>query len=267
MKWIASLPMYGFAPAALGAFWSAVSQRLHASGVTDIPNALSTPDTPYLNHWLRNDLLVSQTCGYPLATELKHRVAMLGTFRYRAQGCEGIRCSSQLVVHPRNAAKGLGDFRGMTVAFNSTDSQSGYNSLRAMVAPLAVQGRFFGQSIATGSHLASMQAVLEGRADIAAVDAVTLAGLGAQPDRAIKALVIIGQTAHYPGLPVICANTVPPDVRQAILDAIVAVVQDPAMAPVCAALLMTGFEPIALSDYAICLAMRDQATALGVTEL
>ena len=51
---------------------------------------------------------------------------------------------------PTTRPRALADLRGRRVALNADDSQSGRNALRAAVAPLAHDGRFFGGSILTG---------------------------------------------------------------------------------------------------------------------
>ena len=49
------------------------------------------------------------------------------------------------------------------------------NALRAVIAPLAEGGRFFAEIIETGGHAASLDLVAAGGADVAAIDAVSLA--------------------------------------------------------------------------------------------
>ncbi len=51
------------------------------------------------------------------------------------------------------------------------------NLLRSAVAPLADGKKFFSEISVSGSHRRSAQMVAEGRADLAAIDCVTLAHL------------------------------------------------------------------------------------------
>ena len=81
--------------------------------------------------------ILSQTCGYPYATRLRGRVRLVATPVYRAEGCDGARYRSVLLVRADDRAENLADLRGRRVALNADDSQSGHNALRAAVAPLA----------------------------------------------------------------------------------------------------------------------------------
>lgn len=62
-----------------------------------------------LAHWRQPTLLLSQTCGYPLVTQLPE-VQTVGCFHYAAPGCEGRRYRSLLVVREADSHRMLGDF-------------------------------------------------------------------------------------------------------------------------------------------------------------
>ncbi len=94
-----------------------------------------------LAHWRQPTLLLSQTCGYPLVTQLPE-VQTVGCFHYAAPGCEGRRYRSLLVVREADSHRMLGTF-GRRAVCNAEHSQSGYNVLRKMVAPFSREGRFF----------------------------------------------------------------------------------------------------------------------------
>ena len=101
---------------------------------------------------------------------------MVGAFQYDVPGCTGVFQRSQVVLRADDPSVALADLRGRRVAFNGTDSQSGYNRLRALVAPLARDGHFFGSRLETGAHAESLKSVQDGKADVAAIDCVSLAG-------------------------------------------------------------------------------------------
>jgi ABC-type phosphate/phosphonate transport system substrate-binding protein len=172
-----------------------------------------------------------------------------------------------VVARTEYAGRSLADFRGLRVVFNSDDSQSGYNALRAMVAPLAQRGAFFKASVETGGHRLSVNAVREGRADLAAIDGVTWALLQKHDAPATQGLSIIGHSAPYPGLPLISAfNT---DARElvALQTALRDLVQNPDAQEAMDALLIKGFECPALSIYQRCLDMEHSALAHGYPTL
>lgn len=261
-----ALPMYLSKRQAVLSLWDVLRTRLLQAGCGVLPPALDWPDD-LLAHWRDPQLLLSQTCGYPLTHALAGAVQLLGCFHYDAPGCEGMVCRSQLVARTEHTGRTLAEFRGLRAAFNSHDSQSGYNALRAAVAPLAVTGRFFGEVLATGSHAASIAAVQQGRADLAAIDCVTWAGLQRDMPQMLTGVCTIGQTQAYPGLPLVTGRDTSAKEVLALQTALAALVEDPAAATALAALGITGFQTLPIETYQVCIDMRLQSQALGYPEL
>src|SRR5262245_36812262 len=119
---------------ATNALWRGLARHFRQAGLSEVPERLTpNPDLPA--HWLSPDLLFGQTCGYPLRRAVRGRVRVVATPRYAAAGCEGARYCSLLLVQEASGYRALEDLRGARAAFNGTDSQSGYNALRYLVAP------------------------------------------------------------------------------------------------------------------------------------
>ena len=117
-------------------------------GLSDVPDALG-PVTDRQAAWTDPELLLSQTCGFPLIYNLGARAQLVATPVYDVEGCHGPSYSSVILVREGVTAQSLEDLRGCTAAFNGPDSQSGYNCLRFMAAPLSRDGEFFvGQALA-----------------------------------------------------------------------------------------------------------------------
>ncbi|SPK77131.1 conserved protein of unknown function (plasmid) [Cupriavidus taiwanensis] len=179
-QWVAALPMYNVS-ASLRSDWTTLV-GLVADGLAraDSPLALTAVDPgegPDALHafWRRDDVLLSQTCGYPLMHGLARHVRLIGTPQFVLPGCERETYRSAIVVRAWDGPATLSACRGARAACNGPDSHSGMNALRHAVAPLARAHRFFGAVVQTGSHLASLAAVGDGHADVAAIDCVTLA--------------------------------------------------------------------------------------------
>jgi ABC-type phosphate/phosphonate transport system substrate-binding protein len=247
---------------ATDALWSALATALVDHGVP-APAALDRR-ADYASAWREPGLVLSQTCGYPYATELRGRVRLVATPAYRAAGCDGARYCSVLLVRADDPAQVLADLRGRRVALNATDSQSGHNALRAAVAPLATGGRFFAGVVATGSHTASAVTVASGAADLCAIDCVTWAMLDRYEPEHVAALRVIDQTAPAPGLPLITGPAAP---LATIRAAVIAVMAAPDLAAAREALLLEGVEILADSDYDAILAMERQAIQAGYAAL
>ncbi len=200
-----SLAMYDAGGAATAALWDDLRARLEADGIDDVPEDLDVP-ADYEAAWLDPELLLGQTCGYPLRHALDGKVRYVGTPVYETAGTDGPYYRSAIVVRADDEADELAQLAGRRAAYNSLTSQSGYNSFRDLVAPLARDGRFFSAVLETGSHANSLRAVSTDKADVAAIDPVTLALEPAELRNGIK---IIGWTDATPGLPYIsgCASS------------------------------------------------------------
>ena len=263
---IASLPMYHSNMAPVEELWRAIAGRLRVLGVHQVQPTLTWPQD-FSAHWRAPDLLLSQTCGYPLVTQLAGKVQVVGGFHYSAPGCRGVLNRSQLVVRDGDPAKTLADLRGRRVAYNGVNSQSGYNSLRALVAPLARDGKFFDSHLETGAHHTSVMAVRDGLADVASIDCVSLAGFARYKPELVRGVRVLGQSAPYPGLPLITAAGTDVATLAALRSALGQAVRDPALAQVRADLFITGFEPLGFPAWQTCSDMQNAALALGYPAL
>lgn len=257
-----ALPMYAAGSAAAAALWQHIAAQLQSHSLANPPATLAQPQD-LLAHWLDPALLLSQTCGYPFTHALAGRVQLLGAFSYAAPGCDGLRYRSHLVCRQADAGLPLAGFRGRTLAYNSEDSQSGFHSLRALVAPLARKQVFFGHTVATGTHHASVDSVRKGKADIAAIDCVTLALLQRDQPAALQGLQVCGHTASAPGLPLVTALATPPAVVQALRLALHHAMQAEALAETRAALLIRDFAELPASAYAEITQMEERANRAG----
>jgi len=258
--------MYGVDRAAAEAFWRGLAPILREEGVKDVPDALDWPADLY-SHWRRAELLLSQTCGYPLVEGLDAAVRVVGAFRYDAEGADGTGYRSLVVVRADDPAVALDDLRGRAVAYNGTDSHSGTNALRALVAPLSVRGRFFGPAFESGAHRRSLDFVRDGHADVAAIDCVSFALFRRHEPAAVEGLRVLARTDLSPGLPLITARATSGNDLERIRRALERAVLDLGLAEAREALLIAGFERLGRSDYEPIAAMRDAAAAAGYPEL
>lgn len=265
---LASLPMYSLPevrPAA-EAWWRGLAEACRAEGLEDVPMALSWPEDPRTD-WHAEELLLSQTCGYPLMTELQGRVRVVATPCYMAEGCSGPFYSSVLVVRGDEAAETLKDLRGRRAAYNGVDSQSGYNVLRNLVAPLAGGRAFFAAVLESGSHSGSLAAVAEGRADVAAVDCVTYALHCKHRPQAVAGLRVLLYGPSTPGLPYITAGRRGEDELLRLREALYEALADPRLAEARDDLLLNGAAVLPEEAYRVLLDMRREALALGYETL
>jgi ABC-type phosphate/phosphonate transport system substrate-binding protein len=210
---------------------------------------------------------MSQTCGYPLTHWLKGRVRSIGTPVYSAPFCEGPRYRSLIVVRSDDPVSSVADLRGRRAAYNATDSQSGYNAFRHMVAPFAADARFFEQVLETGSHANALRAVRDGRADAASLDCITFALLGRADPAAVAGIRVLATTASAPGLPIVTsADTSDADIGR-LRAGWKGALSDPALAGCRSALMLSGFEVLDPAVYEEIPLMEAQAKARGYPRL
>ncbi|HSF64473.1 MAG TPA: PhnD/SsuA/transferrin family substrate-binding protein [Paracoccaceae bacterium] len=199
---IAALPMYD-PPHLQGAndrLWAGIRDALRAGGRA-APEALSRGEDDLWRLWTAPDLVLAQTCGFPYRARLHGQVTLVGTPDHGVPGCPPGHYCSVLVARADDPRPSLADFDGAALAWNEALSQSGWAAPQAEAARLGITLRAGPQ---TGAHRASIRAVAEGRADIAAIDAVTWDILaGVEPAR--DALRIVARSAPTPGLPLIAA--------------------------------------------------------------
>ncbi|MFN3952833.1 MAG: phosphate/phosphite/phosphonate ABC transporter substrate-binding protein [Pararhodobacter sp.] len=210
----ASLPMYDWPEQrhTTDALWARIREGL--AGL--LPATLCRPvDHAALNrHWRDPALRLSQCCWGPLSLGLEAHLRVLAQPDYSdVPGGQGpfyrsalIAREGQAVAPPGGHAAALpADILSRRVlAVNGRDSMSGWLALAADLG--GDPAHLAAGVVETGGHRASVRAVAEGRADLAAIDCRSWAmALAHEP--AAEGLVVIGWTAARPGLPYVTART------------------------------------------------------------
>ncbi|MEI8238547.1 MAG: PhnD/SsuA/transferrin family substrate-binding protein [Actinomycetota bacterium] len=240
---IAVLGMYPFAHLrdAYDQLWSSIRRSLD-----DAPDALDRTTDLY-ESWRRHDLLLGQSCGWPLVTSLPE-LAVVGAFDatvpFAKDGCY----RTVLVASRPQSPAELMSAPGAIAAVNGPDSLSGWISLCAAV------GRRPELTLTTGSHAESLRAVAEGRAQLASIDALSFEFL-LESNRSVAAAVhIVGHGPVVPSLPLVmsASNAHRRDAMRAAIDA---AMHDPALGEVRARLRIRGFVPLDRVDYEPLLAL------------
>jgi len=195
---IAALPMYDRPEnrAALDAFYAAFRQALGYG-----PDALDRT-TAYDATWAHPDLLLGQICNLPYRARFRASVTRVANVDFGLQDTPAGYYHSVFVVRAERAALGLAPAALGTFAYNDALSQSGWG---APHATLAAKGLQVHSTLRTGAHLDSAMAVVKGRADLAAIDAVTWKML-VEIEPAASELAVIGRTNLSPGMTFITAK-------------------------------------------------------------
>lgn len=251
---IAALPMYDWPElrSDIDAFWAAWRDALRRRGI-DAPATLAR-DVSCDETWRAPDLLVGQTCGWPFVDRVSQWTRLIATPSYAAEGCEGARYCSWVLARRDDPAQRLSDLAGRCFARNGPDSLSGWRCVAAdLPDELTV--------IETGAHRASMRAVIEGRADAAAIDAICWSLFQRIEPAEAALLKPIARTALAPGLPLVtrgaCGDAELAELQNALFEALA----DPAARRARAGMLITGAEILDAEAYAPLRALGDRTAA------
>ncbi len=264
----ASLPMYDLPEVrnAHDTLWAVLAQNLRNKGLDNVPDHL-THDQLVSTLWHDPDLLISQCCGYDIVHSYKNILRPIATPKFAAFGCLGENYCSSIVVAETCPYSDVRDMAGTIAVINGPESHSGMSALRHLVAQCHDEGRFFSEVKISGSHVASLDMIRHNKADIAAVDSVTLALLSKHQSHTMKGLKILGTTYTAPAPPyVVRANLSERDVKK-ITDALVDTFNEPTIANHRAQLLLTGLALAQREDYWILEAYKDHAAKHGFPSL
>ncbi|WPN55150.1 PhnD/SsuA/transferrin family substrate-binding protein [Pseudomonas sp. P9_2] len=220
-------------------------------------------DLPSL--WLAPELLVTQTCGYPLMTQLRGQVSVIGRPRYELpHSSHGQHCSL-LLTRDDNPRQTLAQFYNSRGVINGHDSNSGMNLLRERLAPLHRDGRFFASVAISGAHRESLRWLREDRADLAAIDSVTYDYLARFAPQEVAGLRIITRSAPSPTLPYIgplgMSDKQVAEIRQAMNQALLALPE------IAQTLGVQTVLPASEDDYYVLLDYQQQAANAGYVKI
>ena len=264
---LASLPMYDMPEvrAATDDWWRGIASALVRAGVDGVPDALTRDSGEDV--WYSPNLLLSQTCGYPLTHALAGVVELVATPAYSADGCRGAEYCSLVVIAADDPATDLEDLRGRRCAYSMRHSHSGYNVLRAAIAPLAGGAPFFSGVTESGGHAHSIALVASGRADVCAVDCVTHALIARYRPGALEGTRVLRATERAPGLPYVTRAGIDADYLERVRDGLRAAFSDPHYATVRETLLLSAVEFPELEAYRRIDDMEDSARDAGYPEI
>jgi ABC-type phosphate/phosphonate transport system substrate-binding protein len=261
--YVAVLPMYDFdfIASANDELWAAIASRLEEAGV---------PSPKRLTHggdldaqWRDPRLVFGQACGYPYVTRLKNAVALIAAPTYAFPGCEDASHRSFIIRRASDPRRALAEFRGAKAGLNAWDSNTGMNLFRAAIAPIAGGAPFFRAIVVTGSHEASVTAVAEGQADLAAIDCVSFALLGRGRPALIERVAVVAESPLTPGLPFIANAGLGAATIGAVRQALFAALADPNLAEARGALGLSGARVANLAEYDRVAEIERDAAAAG----
>ena len=242
---LAALPMYDRpeTAAAHDALWALVRDGLRARGVS-APDALDRR-VRTLARGAPAPVVLGQVCNLPLRRGLCGDVRRIGCGDYGLPGTAPGFYYSHFVVRAQDDLT-PGTFHrrpGARFARNEADSHSGWGAAQLWAARAGLPP--FPALPEAGSHRAAAAAVADGRADMAAIDAISWRAIARHDRPLVARLRIAGETGRSPGQTFVTDARDPAPHRAALAEAIAA------LDPVHAAVLgLRGLAVLEDADYA-----------------
>ena len=265
---IACLPWYELPETrhAQASFWSTLARCLRSAGVSGVPRRL-TLGPPVPGFLTDSRLLFGQCCGYDLIYGFAGSVQLVATPCYDAPGCDGPDYRSFVLVRGDDPSQCLDDLRGRVCVVNAFNSHSGTNALRALVAPLSRNGRFFSTVKVSGAHMNSLALLRAGEADVMAMDCILHALLRRHRPAALNGLRVLIASEPAPAPPFITAAAADRSEIDRLRAALRAALSDDAGRGARSMMLLKGVRQLSLHDYGRIVEIEGMALRHGYTEL
>jgi phosphonate transport system substrate-binding protein len=166
-----------------------------------------------------------------------------------------------VVVRHDSPIQTFSDLRGGSWYYNDVCSLSGYYSLQDKLAESGTDESFFNRVICSGSHLNSIEAILRGEADAAAIDSNVLRmRLREVPDLQER-LRVIESWGPYPIQPVVVDSALDPALKARLRTAFLATDDDQHTQQILERFGLTRFVAVDQKDYTLA-AHKDLATLI-----
>lgn len=262
---IASARLYEWAPSLTVAWsrllqWVAATARVHLEIVESRSASLD-------ELWARDDLGCVFMCGYPYALREQRPALLAAPVPAPARFGGRAVYVSDFIVAADSAYRTLPDTFGGRIAFSTEHSQSGYNGPRHHLLRWRRPQLF---SDAKGPYVrqrAVIQAVLDGEADVAAIDGYAHDLLRRHEPAAASGLRVVATTDPAPSPPLVASPAVAPADRDRLTAALLAAHAAPELAGVLADLLLLRFDRVTPDDFQVLLDWQRDAENAGYPKL
>ena len=141
------------------------------------------------------------------------------------------------------------DLEGGTWAFNDPFSLSGHGGLSARLGSPGEAGRFFGRTIRSGSHPASVGLVVGGGADAASIDSNVLRILLERTPALGEKVRVLESWGPYPIQPVVVRAGLDPALKGALRESLLNTEADPLSGPELGSFGLERFVAVGEEDY------------------
>jgi ABC-type phosphate/phosphonate transport system substrate-binding protein len=220
--------------------------------------------------WARADLGCVFMCGYPYALRTERPALLAAPVPSPPRFGDRPQYVSDFIVRTEAPYARLEDTFGGRIAYSTEHSQSGYNAARHHLLAYRSPARATLFAEVKGPYVrqrAVIQAVLDGAADVAAIDGYAHDLLRRHDPALAGRLRVVATTAPAPSPPLVASPAMPADERQRLTGALLGAHRAPSLAPLLEDLLLRRFEPVREGDFAALLDQQRAAEAAGYPKL
>ncbi|MEO5771307.1 MAG: PhnD/SsuA/transferrin family substrate-binding protein [Burkholderiaceae bacterium] len=218
--------------------------------------------------WQRTDLGCAFVCGYPwVSWSGADRPVALAAPRPSNPRSEGRAVYwSDIVVRADAPFERLDDLFGRRMAWTVSDSQSGYQALRTLLAERSCGRPLFSATVGPlVTPRRVVEAVLAGEADAGPLDSYWHDLLRRHEGALAARLRVVARTPPTPMPLLACAGTMPADARERLIDALVEVSARDDLAALREHLQIEGFARVDGAAYELLAQRAAQADRTGYT--
>jgi ABC-type phosphate/phosphonate transport system substrate-binding protein len=260
--------MYEWSPS-LSRAWRTLLEWVSRQSRTNL-ELLDSHSTSLDEIWARDDMACVFMCGYPWALSGARPALLAAPVPSPARYGGRPEYVSDFIVGADSPYHTLEDAFGKTIAFSTEHSHSGYNAARHHLQRYVGPGRSSLFSRVAGPYIRQrrvIEAVLQGEADVAAIDGYACDLLRRHdPDLAAR-LRVVATTSPAPSPPLVASASVPAEIRARIRETLLQAHTDPAMASTLDDLLLTRFAPVDSKDFDLFLTWQHDAERAGYPKL
>jgi ABC-type phosphate/phosphonate transport system substrate-binding protein len=253
---IANARMYA-ASEEIAALWRALFGALGAKAGVPLEVIDHPVPQPLAELWGRPDQGAVFMCGLPFSQARPQPEILAAPVPAPAEFGNGPRYFSEFVVRADSAFQRVEDTFGHRIAFTMADSQSGCAAALTHFMSAAGRPPLYREIVApTISPSGALDAVMNGAADVAPIDAYALRLLARYRPELADAIRVVGRTISTPIPPLVSSHAVAPTLRAAFLEAH----RDSSTASLMERLLLRRFVLPAPGDYAVLRERYEAAT-------
>jgi len=261
--------MYAWSPS-LASAWRRLLEWVGKTARTDLAVMDQSGPASLDELWARDDMGCVFMCGYPWALR-RDRPSLLASPvpsppRYGGRAVY----VTDFIVRADSPHKALRDTFGGTIAYSTERSHSGYNAPRYHLLPYVTPERRALYRKVLGPYVRQrpcLDAVVNGDADVAAIDGFALDLLRRHDEAASRAVRVIETTVPAPSPPLVASSGIDAATRDRLTEALTSAHRATEARPLLDDLLIARFDRVSPADFEVFLERERAAVDAGYPKL